>query len=86
MIETVVNAGKAIEAQDIIRNMVLSHGNRVFRVAKVIPMHLVGIVITDGDNVTVQPTYTHVQLVTTRGGVLNLSIFDKVTPVLAASL
>jgi hypothetical protein len=72
---------KSVEAQDIARNMFVTDGSQVFKVVKVIPLHLVGVKEADMDGVRIVPTYTHVQFVTSRGRVLNFKITDEVTEI-----
>lgn len=68
-----------MQAQDIIRDMFLTDGNIVFRAAKVTPMNLVGIKVADDNGVRIEPTYTHVQIVTARGRVINARLADEFT-------
>ncbi len=66
-----------IEAQDITRNMFATNGKIVFKVAKVVPMNLVGVKIVDEAGIRIETTYTHVQIVTSRGNVINARIDDE---------
>jgi hypothetical protein len=81
-----IAAGKAIEAQDIVRNMILTDGKIVFKAVKVIPMNLTGILIATDKGVIIEPTYTHVQIVTARGNVLNAPITQSFVPLIKVSL
>jgi hypothetical protein len=81
-----IAAGKAVEAQDIVRNMILTNGHIVFKAVKVIPMNLTGIVVKSDNGVTVAPTYTHVQIVTARGNVINAEITRKFVPLVSVSI
>jgi hypothetical protein len=81
-----IAAGNAVQAQDVRKGMLLTNGRFVFRAARVVPMHLTGILIKDESGVRVEPTYTHVQIITARGNVLNLKITDSLVPLVPVNL
>lgn len=68
---------RTLQAQDMRKGMVFTNGQIVGKIAKIVPMNLTGIVVKDENGVRVEPTYTHVQILTKAGHLLNVKISDE---------
>lgn len=70
--ETIEINDNTVQAQDIVKGMFLTEGETVFKVAKVIPRNLKSITFSTDDGVFSANQYTHVQVITARGRIINV--------------